>query len=364
MNRLKTLLIAVMALLFGGMTLSPSDASAAPVPRGCEMATDGVLECTLSASNYVGWTLWRGAEVMGILDKASKKHGVRIKVRFYPNYDESMKGFNRGEAVALTVTNMDLILSQVNDGRSTEVILAGTASNGNDSVVSRWAKDIKELVGHKIALFQNSVTDWMWSMFLTDKGYKYKDFEIGNTTEDKIVAIYNSSDRVTAGTWMPYVLDLLAVPGSHVIVDSSMYPEHILDLLVVNYGTPDSVKNALLEAWFETVGILYGEQGGAKKSKLKQLMAAEAQCTVPMIDKMLKTTKFYRTPADAIEIMSSPRLRKIMVKIMTFIGSQGQLPDYESPDEVGITYPDGSRYGASDNIMVRWDVSGLKRLKK
>lgn len=362
MARLFKMFLFAATLAFGLNMIAPAEAEART--PGCVTASDGVLECEHSTSNYVGWTLWRAAAKMGVLDEIGAKHNVRIKVRFYPNYDESMKAFNRGDAASVNITNMDMILSPVNAGLGVDVVLAGTWSNGNDAIVSRWATSLKELVGTAIHMFQNSVTDYLWSRFIEDNGYKYKNFEVRNTTEDKIVGIFTGDPKATAGTWMPFVLDLKSVPRAHVIVDSSQYPEEIIDLLVVRRNMPQNARDALAEAWFRVVDILHGKEGKAKVRQMKALMATEAQCTPAQLEQQLKSTAFYLTPADSIALMSGKKLQTTMQRVINFIARQGQLPDYgNDPNGVGMQYPDGTVQGDTRNLMIRWETRTLKRLK-
>lgn len=363
MSRFLKTLLFVATFAIGLNTLTAAEVNAKT--PGCVTASDGYTECELSTSNYIGWTLWRAAEKMGVLDEVGRKHKVRIKVRFYPNYDESMKAFNRGDAVAVNVTNMDMILSPVNAGLAVDVQLAGTWSNGNDCVYSRWAKTLAQLKGKVISLFQNSVTDFMWSVFIEEQGYRYADFEIRNTTEDKLVGIFTGDEEATVGTWMPYVLDLATVPGASPIVCSSKYPELIVDLLVVRRNTPDPVRDTLTESWFRIVDILHGKEGKGKIREMKALMAAEAQCTVPMVDKQLTTTAFYLTPADSLSMMGSKKTQETMARIVKFIARQELLPDYgNDPNGIGIQYPDGTIQGDKANLMVRWETGALRRLLK
>jgi NitT/TauT family transport system substrate-binding protein len=360
MKKLFTIAAMCVALLGLSLPTFTSELEAAPVPTaqrastpGCDLAADGWYECGLSESNYIGWTLWEYCKTSGICKKWADKYKIRINFRMFPNYGKSIDAFLSNEYPAVTLTNMDTLLAPADGGIKTETIAIGDYSNGNDGCVSRVCKDFKCLQGKKVKMMAGTVSDFMFSLKAAKEGIPFEKFIIENTDENAIVAAFNSDPNATAVTWLPFLLDLKAFPGAHLIFDSSEFPEVILDNLVVRLDAPADFKKALTGAWFETVAVLKGKQGRKAKAEMIAIMGeACGDFTPPQVQKMLKTTFMYWTPAKAIAVMTGQKIQETMRMIAEFSVEQGIAKDMKTPTDYGIQYPDGTVYGNKRDVRI------------
>lgn len=86
-------------------------------------------------------------------------------------------------------------------------------------------------------------------------------------------------------------------------------------------------------------------------------MAASAGGTVPQFEKQLKTTAMFYDPASAIEFGSSDDLKTTMEFVANFSFNHGLFPMMaDSPEYIGIQFPDGSIYGDKNNVLLRFDT--------
>ena len=141
-------------------------------------------------SHYTGWEPWAYANDNGILKKWADKYNINIKLTLINDYIESINLYTVGKFDACVMTNMDALTIPAVSGITSEAIIIGDFSNGNDGLVTRNIKDIKGLKGKKVNLVELSVSHYLLARALDKNGLKESDLTVVNTSDADIATIF------------------------------------------------------------------------------------------------------------------------------------------------------------------------------
>ncbi|ROO30006.1 putative urea ABC transporter substrate-binding protein [Salinisphaera japonica] len=304
-------------------------------------------------SIYVGWMPWAYADSQGVVDKWADKYGIDIDLVQVNDYVESINQYTSGNVDGVTATNMDALTLPAASGVDTTVIILGDYSNGNDGVVLKNARSLKDIRGRQVNLVQYSVSDYLLSRALESVGLSQRDVSPVNTADADIVGAFANPDVTAAVTWNPQLSVISNMPEANMIFSSKQIPREILDLTIVNTdvlkANPDLGK-ALAGAWYETMAKM-----AADDPKALSIMAEAAGTDLAGYRKQLAATHLYSDPANAAALMTDPELLDTMKKVARFSFEQGLLgPSAPGPDVIGIRTPAGV-YGNRGNIKLRFD---------
>jgi NitT/TauT family transport system substrate-binding protein len=160
-------------------------------------------------------------------------------------------------------------------------------------------------------------------------------------------------------TWNPLLSEIEAESNATKVFDSSGIPGEIIDIMMVNTETladNPAFGKALVGAWYELMGIMSSDsdEGVAARTAM-----AEASGTdLAGYDAQLATTKMFYTPAEAVEFTKSAELPETMKFVAEFLFDKGILGEgAPSPEFVGVSFPDGSIYGDTGNVKLKFDPS-------
>ncbi len=316
-------------------------------------------------SHYVGWEPWEFARASGILKKHADKNGIAINLVLVPDYVESVNQYSSGKYHGVAVTNMDALTMPAAGGLDSTALIIGDYSNGNDGVVLRNGKTCSDIKGRKVKIVELSVSHYLLSRMLSQCKLAERDVKVVNTSDSDISSAFqNDSDpKAAVVTWNPMLMDVRNAKQTTMVFDSSKTPEEILDLMVVRTDSPDTLKKALVGAWFETIAVL--GKGGPERTKAVESMAKFAQTTPAQFEAQLRTTALYMTPADAATFAESQNLKKGMEFVRTFSFEHGLFgKGAKTKDEVGIQFPDGTTMGNPKNIKLRFDSKYMREAAK
>jgi NitT/TauT family transport system substrate-binding protein len=174
-----------------------------------------------------------------------------------------------------------------------------------------------------------------------------------NTSDADIAAAFlTDSSKPAVVTWKPLVAQVLKAKDAKVIFDSSKIPGEILDLLVTRTdilnradGSGQKFAKAITGAWYEVMGQ----------------MSAPANDKVLTYKEQLSTTQMFYTPQSAVQVTTSPNLRKTMNLVREFTFAHGLLGDKtKSVDDVAIQLPDGTVLGRQDRIRLRFSTTFMQ----
>ena len=314
-------------------------------------------------SHYTGWEPWAYADHSGILKKWAKKYGIEIKLTRINDYVESINLYTAKKYQACTMTNMDALTIPAVGGIDSTALIVGDFSDGNDGIVLKKGKSVKDLKGKKVKLVELSVSHYLLSRALEMNGMKERDLKVVNTSDADIGGVFMADKNGAAVTWNPILMQVKKQKGVKLVFDSSKIPGEIIDLMVVHTDAPDSLKKALTGAWYETMQVMSSK--GKKADSAIQFMAKEAGGTTVEFRAQLKTTAMFYKAQKATEFAKSDKVKKTMEYVRTFSFDHGLYGQgAPSKDLVGIQFPDGSVIGDKKNVKFRFDSKFMEMAAK
>lgn len=340
--KLKSTLLALLLL-----TVSPAS-----------FAKDSFSICW---SIYVGWMPWHYGANEGIVKKWADKYSISIDVVQINDYIESINQYTAGQFDGCTMTNMDALTIPAAGGVDSTALIVGDFSNGNDGVVLKGKKSLKDVKGQNVNLVELSVSHYLLARGLESVGMAEKDIKVVNTSDADMVAVYGTDDVTAVTTWNPLLAEIEAMPNSYKVFDSSQIPGEIIDLLVVNSDTLKAnprFGKALAGAWYEIMANM--SSAGSKGVKAKTAMAEASGTDLAGYEAQLASTKMFYQAADAVAFSESPAVKKTMQYVAEFSFDHGLLGDGAADAGfIGIETPAGV-YGDKSNIKFRFNPDYMR----
>ena len=322
------------------------------------MAKDSFSICW---SIYVGWMPWAYGAEEGIIKKWADKYDIDIDVVQINDYVESINQYTAGQFDACTMTNMDALTIPAAGGVDSTALIVGDFSNGNDGVVLKGADSLADIKGQNVNLVELSVSHYLLARGLETVGMSEKDVTVVNTSDADMVAVYGTDDVTSVVTWNPLLSEILTMPESTKVFDSSQIPGEIIDLLVINtdvLAENPALGKALTGAWYEIMGLMSGSSKDAEAART--YMAQASGTDLAGYDAQLASTEMFYTPAAALELTNSADLKTTMKNVAEFSFEHGLLGE-GAPDAgfIGIETPAGV-YGNASNILLRFDPTYMQ----
>jgi NitT/TauT family transport system substrate-binding protein len=340
-----TLSMFGLAACGGGKAPEAQPSAAAPVAK--ETPTYRV-----AWSHYTGWEPWGYADSSGILKKWADKYGIKIELTLVNDYVESINLYTAGKFDACAMTNMDALTIPAVGGIDSEAVIVGDFSNGNDGIVMKGGKSVKDLKGRTINLVELSVSHYLLERALDMNGMSERDVKLVNTSDADIAAMFVSAEKGAAVTWNPPLMQAREAKGATMVFDSSKIPGEIMDLMVVKTGAPESLKKALTGAWYEMLALMTAT-GPAADAAIES-MAKASGTTVEAFKSQLGTTAMFYEAAKGAAFAQSADVGKTMEHVRQFTFAKGLFgQNAKSVDDVGIALADGT-LGSKDNVKFRF----------
>ncbi|MET0182331.1 MAG: putative urea ABC transporter substrate-binding protein [Caulobacterales bacterium] len=324
-----------------------------------EAAAPARTEFTIGWTIYAGWMPWAYAEQAGIVDKWEQKYNIKINVVQINDYVESLNQYTAGRIDGVTSTTMDALTIPAAGGRDTTVVIAGDYSNGNDGIILKGATQLAQIRNRPVNLVELSVSHYLLARALETANISQTEVPTVNTSDADIVAAFGAADTKAVVTWNPQLAEIAAMPGAHMVFDSSRIPAEILDTLVVSTEALQSNPNlgkALAGIWYETMTLMSAQtpEGAAARAAMGQLSGTDQAG----YEAQLRTTAMYYTPAEALAFMRSAELVSATDRVRKFSFEHGLFGEgATSVDAIGITFPGGQSLGSADNVKLRFDDS-------
>jgi NitT/TauT family transport system substrate-binding protein len=314
-------------------------------------------------SIYVGWMPWDYAGQSGILKKWGDKYGIQIELTQINDYVESINQYTAGKFDACVMTNMDALTIPAAGGVDSTALIVGDYSNGNDGIVLKGeGKKLADIKGQNVNLVELSVSHYLLARALDTVGLAERDIKVVNTSDADMVGAFAAPTVTSVVTWKPLLSEIVAVPKTTLVFDSSKTPGEILDLMIVNSEVLKSnpkLGKALVGAWYETMALMQGKD--AKSTTALESMAKASGTDLAGFKAQLATTYMYWTPASAVAATKSPDLVKKNDLVRKFSFDHGLLGEgAKSVDVVGIEFPGGVTLGNKANTKLRFDVSYMQ----
>jgi len=303
-------------------------------------------------SIYVGWMPWQYGDTSGIVSKWADKYDIGIEVVQINDYIESINQYTAGAFDGCTMTNMDALTIPAAGGVDSTALIVGDYSNGNDAVILKGNSDLTDIRGQRVNLVELSVSHYLLARALESVGMTERDITVVNTGDADMVAAYSTPGVTAVTTWNPLVSEILAMPDSHNVFDSSRIPGEIIDALVVNTETLEKhpeLGKALTGAWYEIMAAVRDD------SDVRAQLGEASGTDQAGYEAQLAATEMFFEPADALAFVTDPQLRTTMQYVAEFSYEHGLLGEgAPNPEFIGVETPAGV-YGNPANIKLRFD---------
>lgn len=309
---------------------------------------------------YAGWMPWDYASNSGIVKKWADKYGIEIDVVQINDYVESINQYTAGQFDGCTMTNMDALTIPAAGGVDSTALIVGDFSNGNDGVVLKGAnKTIADIKGQNVNLVELSVSHYLLARALDTVGMTEREVSVVNTSDADLVGVFTTDDVTSTVTWNPLLSEIMTVPNTSKVFDSSQIPGEIIDLMVVNTETlKDNPKfgKALVGAWYEIMDVMSKGDEEALTS-----MALASGTDLAGYKSQLDATKMFYKAADAVAFVESKQLPITMKNISSFSFEHGILGEgAQDADFIGISYPNDVVTGSNENINLHFVADYMK----
>lgn len=312
---------------------------------------------------YAGWMPWDYGARKGIVKKWADKYGIQIDVVQLNDYVESINQYTAGTFDGCVMTNMDALTIPAAGGVDSTALIVGDYSNGNDGIVSKNAKSLKELKGQKINLVEFSVSHYLLQRGLDTAGLKAKDVKTINTSDADMVAAFNSTGVKNVVTWNPQLGEVKKVPNAVLLFDSSKIPGEIIDMMVVNTKTLQEnpkLGKALTGAWYEIMGIM--SKNDPKGVESRKLMAKASGTSLKEYESQLVTTKMFYNASEAEKFTENTALMTTMDHVSKFSFNNGLLGNKaKDAGYIGMEFPGHKMLGNTKNVKLRFSEEYMKQ---
>ena len=319
-------------------------------------------KCVIAWSHYTGWEPLDYMKSSGLLKKWGDKYNVDLDITPPMDYVESINQFAAKQFCAVALTNMDALTIPASGGVDTTFVVVGDYSNGNDGILikSPRAASMKDVVGKKIVLVENTVSHYTLARALEMNGLSLKQVTTMNTSDSDIGNVFaTGGNGVVAVTWNPILMTARQVKGAQLLFDSSRIPGEIIDGIATHTNVSDNAKKAIVGAWFEAVGVMSQTGSPLYKEAIKQ-MANSAGGTEQEFLAQMKTTHMFYRPQDAVRFTQDSQLKGTMNLVRRFSAELGLLGEGKTADSVGIQFPDGTTIGDDKNVKLRFDTTYMQ----
>lgn len=312
-------------------------------------------------SIYVGWMPWGYAEEQGIVQKWADKYDINIDVVQINDYIESINQYTLGQFDGCTMTNMDALTIPAAGGVDSTALIVGDFSNGNDGIILKNEDQLEAIRGQRVNLVELSVSHYLLARGLESVGMTERDVRVVNTSDADLVAAASTPSVSAVTTWNPLLNEILAMPDTNLVFDSSEIPGEIIDLLVVNTETLEAhpeLGKALVGAWYETMAHM--RDGSDYETQARTWMAEASGTDLAGYELQLNSTEMFYFAEDALAFTLSEQLPATMRKVADFSFEHGLLGDgAPNADFIGIQTPEGL-VGNANNVQLRFNPEFMR----
>lgn len=214
-------------------------------------------ESTPARPIKVGSCAWPGYEPL-FLAAQLKMYDKPIKLLRFSSPAKAYRAFKSGaiDVVALTT---DELLKYADYSSVPKIFLILDISNGADALVSiPDIKTIEELKGKTVALESSVLSQYILSRVLQKANLTSKDINIKNIEIIEQPKAYKDKEADAFVTYEPSKGSLIQ-QGGHVLFDSSMLPNEIVDALAANEKTWKNSQEAiqsLKRGWYKALDYI------------------------------------------------------------------------------------------------------------
>ncbi|GGG24691.1 ABC transporter substrate-binding protein [Paenibacillus abyssi] len=209
---------------------------------------------TIALSPWPGWYLWFLVEEKGFFEK----HGVDVKLEWFPVYSDSLQALATGKVDANSQTLSDT-LAPISKGINLKAVLVNDNSFGGDAIVSKpEIQSIQDLKGKTVATELGTVDHLLLLTALRENGMEESDINYVNMTVNDAGPAFISGKTDASVLWEPFQTKAVKEGKGKILYSSKDTPGLIPDLLVfredIVNNRPEDVQK-IVDAWFD--GVAY-----------------------------------------------------------------------------------------------------------
>ncbi len=280
-NFASTCLLIVGLLTMAGCNTQNDPAK--PIP------SSNVNGVKIGFSAWPGWFPWQVAQEKTIF----QENKIAVNLKWFENYNDSIKALNTGAIDANSQTLADTINSIAN-GKDLVVVLTNDNSTGNDKIiVSEQIKSVKDLKGKKVAVEEGTVDHFLLVQALKRVNMTTKDLQLVPLETSKAAEAFVAGKVDATAVFAPFTTKALKRAGSRELFSSKDFPGSISDHLVfdrkfVNQH-PEKVQ-AIVNSWFATLDHI---NRGKNKDEAELIMSKRAGVSMAEYKDYLDGTKIF-----------------------------------------------------------------------
>lgn len=209
----------------------------------------------------IGTNIWPGYEPLYLAREYGLLHKQQIHLVEYTSASQVMNAFRNGiiDSAALT---LDEVLSLQSEGLDPKIVLVMDISTGGDAILAGPdTQDFKQLKGKRVGVENTALGSYFLNRALQLNGMTEQDINIVPIELHQHIPYFNDN-RIDAVVTFEPARTKLTQQGARVLFDSSMIPNEIVDVLVIN---PDSYKEHrhqlehLIAAWYQATALVKAE---------------------------------------------------------------------------------------------------------
>lgn len=332
----------------GGSASSPSSSSAGTATTpGSSGSTAKPATFSLAWSEYPSWSIFGVADEVGLINgkegemgSIEKKYNVDIKL-ILASYDSCITLYGNSQADAVCITNIDILGAA--GSRNSVGILPTSTSAGADACIVAGINSLEELAGKPTRGLEKSVSQYCFERCLEKLGKNPADFPFSQMDpEQAALAFQGKNDGINSiMVWNPFVMQSLRSRAeSKVLFSSETIPEEIIDMVVVG---KDSLSKpggeAFAKAVVETFYLMNKRMTALSTSDetLVGIGARFAKLELEDMKTIVKQTKFFGEPSDAVRLFGDERFQKETMPLVSKFCVKYGL----TPQAVELSYGDG-----------------------
>jgi NitT/TauT family transport system substrate-binding protein len=210
-GRLVTKFLATTAVVFGLSYAATADAG----------------EMRLGMTTWVGYGPMFLARDKGFF----KENGLDVELQIIEDASLYMAAVAAGKLDG-NASTIDEIMKYRSPDFCFKAVVALDDSHGGDGVlVQKDVGSLKDLKGKAVGMNEGSVSQFWFNILLKREGMTEKDVEITNMTADDAAAAFIAGRIPAAVTWEPHLTLVRTKDQGKVLIDSSMTPGLIVDVV-------------------------------------------------------------------------------------------------------------------------------------
>jgi hypothetical protein len=331
----------------GNASNSSSSSGGATTTTGSSGSTAKPATFSLAWSEYPSWSIFGVADEVGLINgkegelgSIEKKYNVDIKL-ILATYDSCITLYGNSQADGVCITNIDILGAA--GSRNSVGILPTSTSAGADACIVTGINSLEELAGKPTRGLEKSVSQYCFERCLEKLGKNPADFPFSQMDpEQAALAFQGKNDGINSiMVWNPFVMQSLRSRSeSKVLFSSETIPEEIIDMVVVG---KDSLSKPGGEAFAKAVVetfYLMNKRMVAPTTSDETLVGIGARFAKLELDDMktiVKQTKFFGEPSDAVRLFGDERFQKETMPLVSKFCVKYGL----TPQAVELSYGDG-----------------------